>query len=85
MRISDINDQHVLVGSIQGEAAICRPGQRPALLKTTIPERELEGWKLLEATGINNSDKIVGYGTFNGRTRLFLLQGETKPFTYRLK
>jgi probable HAF family extracellular repeat protein len=31
------------------------------------------GWELLQATGINDSGQIVGYGTINGQTHGFLL------------
>jgi uncharacterized membrane protein len=32
------------------------------------------GWQLEYATGINNAGEIVGYGTYQGRTRGFLLR-----------
>jgi probable HAF family extracellular repeat protein len=32
------------------------------------------GWKLQYANAINNKGQIVGYGTFQGQTRAFLLK-----------
>lgn len=39
------------------------------------------GWNLVEATDINNSGQIVGYGEHNGNTRAFLLTPVPEPST----
>lgn len=37
------------------------------------------GWVLTDALGINDAGQIVGYGSFNGRTRAFLLDPVSVP------
>jgi len=74
MRISGLNDKHTLVGSLDGEASLCEPGSKPFPLSAFISPAQMEGWQLLEATEINNSDAIVGYGKFKGEVHLFLAQ-----------
>ena len=37
------------------------------------------GWKLVEATGINDRGQIVGTGLFEGNGRAFLLTPRGKP------
>jgi probable HAF family extracellular repeat protein len=38
------------------------------------------GWKLLNATGINDSGQIIGNGTYNGQQRAFLLLPRAYPW-----
>lgn len=73
MRINDVNSSHVLVGSLYGKAAACWPGQSPLALSSLIAQEDTKGWEFLEATGINDSGQIVGYGKHNGKMRIFLL------------
>jgi autotransporter-associated beta strand protein/probable HAF family extracellular repeat protein len=40
------------------------------------------GWTLTNATGINSSGQIVGYGTYNGTTSAFLLTPEAATLTW---
>lgn len=73
MRINAANSSHVLVGSLYGKAAVCWPGQSPLAISTLIKTEDAKGWDFLEATGINDSGQIVGYGKVNGKMRIFLL------------
>jgi len=82
MRISNLNDWHTLVGKLDGEAMICEPGRKPSKLSQAVRAQELNGWKLLEATSINNWGDIVGYGKYNGHTHAFLLQKENSQAPY---
>ncbi len=45
-------------------------------LNSLIPRKS--GWNLLFAYGINENGQIVGYGTFNGQSRAFLLDPDRK-------
>lgn len=73
MRINAVNSSHVLVGSLYGKAAVCWPGQSPLALSSLIQTGDTKGWDFLEATGINDAGQIVGYGKYNGKMRIFLL------------
>jgi hypothetical protein len=73
MRINGVNTSHVLVGSLYGKAAVCWPGQSPLAISSLIKTEDAKGWDFLEASGINDSGQIVGYGKFNGKMRIFLL------------
>lgn len=42
------------------------------------------GWVLLSAEGINEQGQIIGFGTFNGQTRAFLLNPIPEPATASL-
>ncbi|MDX2036309.1 MAG: hypothetical protein SFX72_06630 [Isosphaeraceae bacterium] len=37
------------------------------------------GWRLLSAEGINDAGQIVGFGTFAGQTRAFVLTAVPEP------
>lgn len=69
-----INDYGEVVGWADTSA-----GQRDAFLYYGGTMTDLNnffagtGWILSEATGINNAGQIVGYGTYNGNGRAFLL------------
>lgn len=73
MRISSANSSHVLAGSLYGKAAICWPGQSPLALSSLIKTEDAKGWDFLEATGVNDTGQIVGYGLYEGKMRIFLL------------
>lgn len=72
MRLAAINESHTLVGSWQGRAAIRTRDRRPLFLESMMALENVNDWELLEATGINNFGQIVGYGTFKGKTHIFL-------------
>lgn len=71
----DINDKGQVVGALQtgqiSHAFVWANGQMQDL-NNLIPSNA--GWVLQEARAINNKGKIVGFGTFNGQTRAFLLK-----------
>ncbi len=75
----DVNDARLVVGNSQ------RIASSPAVatiwlngvaidLNTLIPAGS--GWTLRSAEGINDQGDIVGFGTFNGSTRAFMLTAE---------
>jgi len=66
----DVNDSGVIVGAADGVAFIYQGGVNTDL-NTLIDSGS--GWDLVAATGINNSGRITGYGTINGKTHSFLL------------
>jgi hypothetical protein len=72
MRLADINSQHVLVGELNGQAAICELGRPPVELIALMDQSKVDGWELLEATSINDKRQIMGYGRFNGHIHLFV-------------
>lgn len=78
MRIADVNSSHCLVGSVDGKAVLRKRGYKPVFLSDIINISEQADWELLEATGINDSDQIVGYGTYQGKPHLFLAEPITK-------
>jgi probable HAF family extracellular repeat protein len=65
-----INDFGVVVGDSNDKAFIFR-GNTLTDLNALIPANS--GWDLQSARAINNFGEITGFGTFNGRTRAFLL------------
>ncbi len=72
----DINDAGLIVGfvtNISGapQSAFVWDDGVMTDLNTLIPADS--GWSLLSAEGINDAGDIVGYGTFNGSTRAFLV------------
>lgn len=71
MRLAQVNSSHEIVGAIEGKAALREPGKEPVALSAMVRVEDLEGWDLLEATGINDAGQIVGYGTRNGSMHLF--------------
>lgn len=73
MRLAAINNANVMVGSLNGRAALYREGQPPVDLNSLLPD-SAKGWVLLEASDINDLNQIVGYGTFNGETHIFLFE-----------
>lgn len=72
-RIASINGANTLVGSYNGKAAMRRQGDEPVELSTMVPN-DMDGWELLEATGINDRDQIVGYGKKMGQLHNFLIE-----------
>lgn len=74
MRLAAINEQHTLAGSWHGRAAMREKGRRPVALETLMSFEELLNWELCEATAINDQGQIVGYGTYKGKTHIFLAE-----------
>ncbi len=74
MRLSNISENDTLVGSWQNRAAMCEKERRPVALESLMAFEELLNWELLEATGINATGYIVGYGTYKGKTHIFLAE-----------
>lgn len=83
---NDINSSGLIVGNSQriaGSAAVATiwfgPGGSPIDLNTLIPAGS--GWNLLSAEGVNEAGDIVGFGTFQGSTRAFLVTIPTPAST----
>ena len=82
-RADGINDQGVVVGmstlagDIEMRAAIFGLGVSPKDLNDLIDP--FAGWTLLEATAINSSGAIVGYGRINGEIHAFLATPMSVP------
>ncbi len=72
MQISSLNRSHILVGSQSGEAVVCVNHGKPEKLPDMIVN-STRGWKFLEATDINDTGQIVGYGMYKGNMTLFML------------
>lgn len=76
-RANDINDLGQIVGTasqfegFSGRALLYQNGVFGDLSNLIAAN---SGWVLTSAEGINNLGEIVGFGTFNGQTRAFLLQ-----------
>ena len=75
---NDINASGLIVGNSQriaGSAAVATvwfaSNGLPVDLNTLIPAAS--GWNLLSAEGVNEAGDIVGFGTYQGSTRAFLL------------
>lgn len=73
---NDINNAGLIVGKserISGSAAVAILWENGIAidLNTLIPSGS--GWNLLSAEGINDAGDIVGFGTFGGNSRAFLL------------
>lgn len=84
---ADIND----AGQVVGWFALAEGGRRGFLWQggTMVDINTLEGiagtgWTLEGATAINERGQIVGIGTFNGGTRVFLLTPVPEPSTWAL-
>ncbi len=78
----DINEAGWIVGNssrISGSPAVATLWEDgvPIDLNTVLPAGS--GWVLLSAEGINENGDIVGYGTFNGSSRAFLLENAVPP------
>lgn len=82
MRIAAINNNNSIVGSLKGHAIVRHEGQDPVDLNTLIDNQNGD-WELLEATSINDSKIIVGYGTFKGTMHLFLLEPLLRHATFK--
>jgi hypothetical protein len=78
MRISAVNTIGTLVGSLRGRA-IARYRDTPPLDLTELIEVKGKRWQLIEATDINDLGQIVGYGSVDGQTHIFLLQPLEHP------
>jgi hypothetical protein len=78
----DINEAGLVVGNssrISGSPAVATLWENglPIDLNTFLPAGS--GWVLLSAEGINENGDIVGYGTFNGNSRAYLLENAVPP------
>ncbi len=78
MHMVALNQKHTLVGSLNGRAAICEPGERPIELSKIIPSHELKNWELLGVSSINNQGDLVGYGKFKGNMHHFFAKKENR-------
>lgn len=83
----DVNDAGLVVGNSQrlaGSAAVATlwANGEAIDLNSLLPAGS--GWNLLSAEGINDAGDIVGFGTFNGQTRGFLLTPVPEPTTVYL-
>lgn len=84
---NDINDAGLVVGNsqrISGSAAVATLWENgiPIDLNTLLPAGS--GWNLLNAESINSAGDIVGFGTFGGSNRAFLLMAVPEPGTWAL-
>ncbi|RUL82799.1 DUF3466 family protein [Tautonia sociabilis] len=84
-RAIDINNSGLIVGhvarldnapSFGGAAVLWRNGQ---ILDLNGLIDSSSGWRLLSAEGINDRGQIVGFGTFEGQTRAFVLTVVPEP------
>lgn len=78
----DINEAGSVVGNssrISGSPAVATLWEKrvPIDLNTFLPAGS--GWVLLSAEGINENGDIVGYGTYNGNSRAYLLENAVPP------
>lgn len=82
-RATDINDAGVVVGFVgapgQQRAFVYQDGQMFNL--NSLVDASASGWVLQEASGINNNGQIVGWGTFQGNVRPFVLTPVPEPGT----
>jgi hypothetical protein len=72
MLISAVNKCHVLVGTLEGDAVLSKNHNPPIQLSSLVVNKP-RGWKLINATDINDRGQIVGYGRKSGKLHLFLL------------
>lgn len=72
MRLTGVNKEHVLVGSLLDNAVLRRPGKLPVELASLMEPAEVKDWKLLEITDINDQGQVVGYGFYQDKMHLFL-------------
>ncbi len=73
MRINAISSTDTLVGSWNGQAALCDTGNRPVALAALAKDLSPD-WKLIDATDINNHGDIVGYALFKNKPHYFMLK-----------
>lgn len=79
----DLNDAGLVVGNLQiiagspSVAAIWANDGSVTDLNSFLPADS--GWTLRSAEGINTRGDIVGYGTFNGATRAYMLKAVPEP------
>ena len=77
-----INNQNQVVGSVfDGQwkwATIWTPDNGTRKLNKLLTD-QLSGWDLLEASDINDKGQIVGFGTYDGQPRAFLLTPVETP------
>ena len=79
-----INDAGLIGGtfreSFDGDArAFLTDGSSGPVDLNTLLEASAAGWTLEDVTDINNAGQIIGYGTFEGSTRAFILNAVAAP------
>ncbi len=73
---NDINDAGIVVGNSQrifGAAAVATLWQNGIAIDLNTLIASGSGWTLLNAESINDAGDIVGFGTFGGNNRAFML------------
>lgn len=87
-RAIDVNDSGMIVGYVArfdtapsfGGAAVMWHNGSIFDLNTLIAPGS--GWRLLSAEGINEQGQIVGFGTFGGQSRAFVLTPVPEPTSF---
>jgi hypothetical protein len=83
----DVNVAGLVVGNsqrISGSAAVATLWENGIAIDLNSRLGQGSGWILRSAEGINDAGDIVGYGTFNGQTRAFLLSPVPEPMPIAL-
>lgn len=70
LKLNAVNKNYIFAGSLDNKAAIYQRHLDPVLLSELIGDLPL-GWELLEASDINDTGAVVGFGTLNGTVHLF--------------
>lgn len=84
---SAINNGHEVVGTSDAAGGVRRAflwADGTMIDLNTLDGVAGSGWTLEGATSIDDDGHILGYGTFNGQQRVFLLTAVPEPSTYLL-